>query len=183
MGVKPNTPDELAAKQAIHDVICRYSRAVDRLDMDLLISCWHPGGIDSRPPIFHGTVDEFARWIKPLLSKAIHTTHNVMNTLIDLRGDEAGVETYWAATLRVSHGGDVYDVVRGGRYLDKFTRINGLWAMEIRRSITDWSRIEKFDRALVEALLSNSIPSSSELPAEKAARDRSDPSYGVLSLS
>ena len=182
MGVKPSSLEELAAKQAIHEVNCRYSRAVDRLDMDLLVSCWHPGGIDSRPPIFHGTAEEFAKWVKSALNKAIHTTHVVMNSLIDLQGDKAGVETYWGATLRVSRDGNLYDLIRGGRYLDKFACINGVWAIEVRRSLTDWSRVEKFESTVVDAMLSGSIPSSSDLPAEHGARDRSDPSYQVISL-
>lgn len=181
MGVRAGTFEELAAKQAIHEVICRYSRAVDRFDMDLLVSCWHPGGTDTRPPLFDGTAQEFAAWVKPTLERSLHTTHRVMNSIINLRGSEAGVETYWEAILRVSHDSRLYDIIRGGRYLDRFECLGGIWAIRARRSVTDWSRIEPVDEGLIEALLSTSIrPSVENQEPDQPARDRTDPSYAVL---
>ena len=37
------TVEELLAKQEIRDVLMRYSRAIDRMDSELLASVYHPG--------------------------------------------------------------------------------------------------------------------------------------------
>lgn len=181
MSVKAGTWEATAAKQAIREVVCRYSRAVDRFDMELLVSCWHPGGTDCRPPLFDGTAKEFAAWLKPTLSRSQQTTHRVINTIINLQGSQAGVETYWEAVLRMEHEGKLYDIVRGGRYLDRFECINEVWAIRARRSVTDFSRVEFVDPALVNILLSGAIPPSvGDARPDQPARDRSDPSYEVL---
>ena len=49
----------LLDRQAIADVLVTYSRAIDRLDRDLLISVYHPDAIDDHG-VFIGTREEFA---------------------------------------------------------------------------------------------------------------------------
>ena len=50
--------ETLLAKQEIGDVIYRYARGIDRLDFDLVRSCYHPDAVDDHGA-FKGNVDEF----------------------------------------------------------------------------------------------------------------------------
>ena len=55
------TVRQLADRQAIHDVVVRYCRAVDRMDRELLLTCYHPDAIDHHG-IFVGSPEAFADW-------------------------------------------------------------------------------------------------------------------------
>ncbi len=53
----------LLARQEIHDVVLRYCRGVDRLDLDLVRDCYHPGALDHHTG-FDGTVAEYVPWVQ-----------------------------------------------------------------------------------------------------------------------
>lgn len=181
MGV--TTPDlsELAAKTAITEVIHRYCRGMDRMDKELTLSCWHPDGTDDHAPLYSGTAEGFVEWLWPVHAKMIATRHVVSNTLIEFHGDWAGAETYWTVTLRVPQGDEVFDIVGGGRYLDRFECRDDVWAIQHRQSILDWDRVEKVERTMAD--FSDSpliIPNNPEVPARIATRDPSDISYDYI---
>src|SRR5580692_5001461 len=50
--------DELADREAIKDCLYRYSRGIDRCDMELLRSAYWPGAMDTHTG-FKGTIEEF----------------------------------------------------------------------------------------------------------------------------
>ena len=50
--------ETLIAKQEITDVVYRYARGIDRLDFELVKSCYHPDAYDDHGA-FKGSVDEF----------------------------------------------------------------------------------------------------------------------------
>ena len=56
---------------------------------------------------------------------------------IDLAGDTAHGETYWMV-VNVYKGSSA-PIIRGGRYIDRFERRNGLWAISARVCFTDWN--------------------------------------------
>ncbi|MCW3843595.1 nuclear transport factor 2 family protein, partial [Micromonospora yasonensis] len=87
---------ELADRQHIHEVVLRYCRGIDRLDLDLVRSAYHPDGVDHHTG-FDGPVDEFLAWVEPLLRRLTGTTHIVGNHLVELHGDRAVAETYGTA--------------------------------------------------------------------------------------
>jgi hypothetical protein len=68
--------------------------------------------------------------------------HMVSNILIDLRGDEADVESFHLAMVIRTDGGQRTESLIGGRYLDRFTRVGGRWAIAHRDVVFDWSRVE-----------------------------------------
>ncbi len=169
--------DDLVAIQAITAVIHRCARALDRLDRMLLLSCFHPDATDDHAPFFHGSAVAFVEWVLPALASMEATRHIVTNISVERDGTTAGTETYWSATLRVSKGGAVLH--RGGRYLDRFACREGGWAILHRQSITEWSRSTP---EAEQELAPSAIPRETrDLPMVYAARDRSDPSYRVLS--
>lgn len=176
-------PLELSARAAILDVVHRYARCLDRLDFDGMISCWHPGGTDNRPPLFRGLAVDFMKWLEPTMRAMIHSTHVISNTVITLKGETAGVESCYTANLRIGRDGRTYDLERNGRYLDRFALRNGVWAIAERHAVTDWSRVREIDPAETAALLPRLLPPGA--PQHEPVlpqRDRSDLSYEILGV-
>jgi hypothetical protein len=129
---------QLLAKDAIRDVIMRYSRAIDRVDGDLLRTVYWPDGWDSHS-IFDGPIDEFVPWVTDTLNGMIATQHLVGNISIDLDGDHAYTEVYFMAHHKVAgEDGAERDAIAAGRYLDHFERRQDEWRIKHRRAIFDW---------------------------------------------
>ena len=57
--------DEWADRESIRDCLFRYSRAIDRCDMELLKTVYWPGAIDHHTG-FEGTAEEFIAWAEPI---------------------------------------------------------------------------------------------------------------------
>lgn len=156
----------LTDKQAITELIHRYCRAVDRLDIPLGHSIWHDDatadyGADYYRGPGSGVIDRICRDHGGLL----HHAHQVTNILIDLAGDRAGSETYCLATLRMMRGEALSQMMVWTRYIDRWSRRDGRWGLDHRQAVRD------FDE--VRAATAMSDP-------QTARRDRDDPSYAVL---
>lgn len=134
---------ELLAKQQITEVLYRRARAGDRRDVDLALRCYHPGATEEQEG-FTGTAADFIRevsMISPNSTAPVNSLwHFISNVLIEVRGDEAEVESYHIA-LVVRHDGDTeMQSWIGGRYLDIMTYQEGHWAIQQRKVVFDWSR-------------------------------------------
>jgi hypothetical protein len=134
----------LADRLEIHDVLMKYSRGVDRGYPELLGSVYHEGAVDrhgSRE--FRDARTEFPAAVVPTMDPwGGISQHHVTNWLIELDGDTARVESYFLGFLptTVDDGSDVLTVA-GGRYLDRFERRDGGWAISERSVVVDWSRL------------------------------------------
>jgi hypothetical protein len=155
--------EELAAREAIRDVIYRYARAIDRMDEALLRSVFHPGsrhnhfyeGPSSDPtaPSSAEAPGDFVAFALGLLGTFVRTHHQMGNILIEFDGDGAArVETYFTAyhLMRAKRdplaGAGAYDsemdYLVGGRYVDRFECRDGEWKIAQRTGLTDWMRLE-----------------------------------------
>ena len=131
--------DEWADREAIRDCLFRYSRGIDRCDMDLLRSVYWPGAVDYHTG-FTGTAEEFIAWAEPRLKAMAHNLHMIGNILIRIDGDKAAVESYlWAVSVIDGEAGP-RDVTTAGRYLDRFERRGGEWRIAERMVVHDWFR-------------------------------------------
>jgi hypothetical protein len=137
--------DDLLAKQEIRDVMMRYCRGVNRLDMDLVRSCFHPDAWENHGP-FNGPAEEFCAGLGEGLAKNfLFTFHFLGNSLVEIEGDRAAHETYFVGYHRLpsDESGIERDVLFGGRYLAVNERRNGgPWLIASRTVVHDWSRIE-----------------------------------------
>jgi hypothetical protein len=129
----------LADKQAIREVVLRYCRGVDRLDMELVRGCYHADGIDHHTG-FSGLIGDYVVWVMGGLSRFDGTTHVVGNHLSEVSGDTAVAETYGMAV----HFGTPADDPRrnfttGFRYVDHMTRRDGRWAIQERWAVREWT--------------------------------------------
>lgn len=183
----------LIDRQEIEDVLKRYCRAIDRLDVDLLRSIYHSDGIDHHGS-FSGNAHEFATFIMDRLqAETTYGFHTVTHSLIDVRDLRASGETYYVGYHRVRPGFDVissyfgetyaraavaagtidreHEYECGGRYIDRFEKRDGQWKISERRITNEWSRCGPVTSVLTEGqLVHYNLP---------GARDRSDPIYGV----
>jgi hypothetical protein len=158
----------LADKADITDLIFRYCRSVDRLDVPLGHSIWHAGGEADYGTVYQGpgpgVIDLICRQHGGLL----HHSHQVTNILIDLDGDRAGSESYCFATLRLEREGQLMQMCVWTRYIDKWERRDGRWGLVHRLAVRDFDEMGPVKEMQRHAV---------------GTRDKSDPSYGVLSFS
>ena len=163
--------DDLVAKQAITEVIYRYCRALDRMDRPLADTVWHPEGTaDYGPTMFQGTGAGFLDWVWPTHASMLGHSHQIANVLIEVDDDTAGSEAYVTATLWAAFApGELTQIVSRGRYVDRWARRGGVWAIEHRRFLDDFTTM---------TALPGVAPA--DPGATAARRDRTDPSYDVL---
>lgn len=151
------SPARIADRLAIQDVMYRWCRAIDRLDLEAIRTVFHPDGVDRHGP-FNGTVDELIEWIRARHEKIPFSMHQVGNMLIEFAGpDLALVETYVRTTQRYpadamaslaqltggaedgyEHGADLFTC---SRYIDRFERRNGDWRIAQRTLSQDWKQV------------------------------------------
>jgi hypothetical protein len=159
----------LADRQAITELIYRYCRSVDRLDIPLGHSIWHEDGIaDYGETVYQGHGRGVIDHICAQHLLTLHHSHQVSNIIIELDGDRAGSESYVSASLRVRRGEQLKQMTVWGRYVDRWSRRKGRWGLDKRLAIRDFDEVRD-----VVALYEHDV----------GRRDRSDPSYAVLKVS
>jgi 3-phenylpropionate/cinnamic acid dioxygenase small subunit len=166
------TVDELVARQEITELLYRYCRGIDRLDWELVRSCYHDDALDDHS-IFRGSPDEFVAFFREMLTPMEATTHTLGNILITVDGDVAGSEAYILAWHRLPADGPTppQDFTASGRYVDRLERRNGTWRIAHRTVVFDWTRIEP---------VGAEFPVPADVDIVWGRRDRDDLSYAVL---
>lgn len=145
--VKERLLDELLSKNEIHEVMMRYCRGVNRLDPDLVRSCYHPDAYEDHG-VSQGNAFTYAAAFTPERFTAFKSMfHLVGNELIELAGDRAAHEAYFVGCHRLDEDGVEKDVFFGGRYLSVFERRDGgPWLIAERTVVHDWSRVDPVER-------------------------------------
>ena len=178
-------------RQAITDVLLRYARGADRLDIDCFRSVfWEDGGYEDS--VVEGEARDF---IPSLIGDTVRsffdtTQHFISNVRIDFEGaDLAFTECYFLAFHVVPANREALDAVLGpermaelgadytrryeifvaGRYLDRFERRRGEWRVKKRRLVADWTTTAPYSGIGRKGLAA--------LWKLFGIRDRSDPSY------
>lgn len=132
---------DLRARREIEDVLLRYCRGIDRLDLALVRDCYWPDATDSHGG-FHGTRDEFVAWVEKLLARFASTMHFVGNALVEIEGEAAVAETYAIAFHRGPEATPSLNLIVGVRYVDRFERRGDAWRIAKRVCVTEWSRVD-----------------------------------------
>jgi hypothetical protein len=178
-------------RQEIEHVLKLYCRAIDRCDLELLKSIYHPEGTDDHGS-FSGNAHEFADYIIPQLQEGIlDGIHTVTHCTIDVDGDFATSEAYYWAYQQAPGGEEAvtaffgldyaarakaegtidgkHDYYCGGRYIDLFERRNGEWKILRRKITNEWNDIRPTTRITDQGHVAHF-----HLPGR---RDRQDPVY------
>jgi hypothetical protein len=181
----------LLDRQAIERVLGLYCRAIDRLDLELLRSVYHPDGTDDHGS-YSGNAQEFAkRIISSLAEVVIDGMHTVTHSVIEVRGRFATAESYYLAYQLCPGGreklaaffGEPYaraaegqggltgnhDYFCGGRYIDLFEKRAGEWKILRRRITNEWNVVRPSSRITDQGYIA-----AYNLPGR---RDRQDPVY------
>lgn len=158
----------LTAKQEIRDWLARYCRAMDRMDEALARSVYHVGARFVYEGMFEGTGDEFVDWVWKMHAGMARHSHQINNALIEVGGDRAVSEAYVTAALwtQPDAEGRQSEVVVRGRYLDRWSRQKGGWAIDARTFLADTQSFTPIRTGAV---------------APSSTRDESDPSYALFS--
>jgi hypothetical protein len=187
---------ELRDRQEIEGLITLYPRAIDRLDIELLKSIYHPDARDDHGP-FKGTAYEFADFVvKYLREMFVATMHHVTHSHIEVAADRAAGESYYYAYHRLegdfakvaSFFGRPYaekcqqdqtlpnghEFICGGRYLDCFVKSGGVWKIANREITVEW----KHFRPVTVGAPDSGI----ETIVAPAGRDRSDIAYRTFAF-
>ena len=163
-----DTVAALTAKQEIYEVVLRYCRGVDRLDLDLVRSCYHPDAVDHHTG-FSGSVDDYLTWVAGALKRFAGTMHIVANHYVELGADKAVSETYGTAVHWDAEGEDPrLNFTSGFRYVDRMERRVGRWAIAERWAVREWTRSDA----------GCYVPKEGEGPSSR--RDRGDVIYRAL---
>jgi hypothetical protein len=137
--------DELLIKQEISDLMMRYCRGVNRMDMDLVRSCFHPDAREDHGPTRSDAM-AYVDGLGEVLKRAfVSTYHFIGNQLIEIQGSRASHEAYFIGYHRLApdENGVEKDVLFGGRYLSVLeSRHGGPWLFLDRTVVNDWSRVD-----------------------------------------
>lgn len=168
---------KLADTIEIQQVVARFARGIDRMDAELVRSCYHDGALDHHGTFFDGDADGFVAWTKAHLPLYAMTMHFLGQTLVEFpepAANVAGAETYVIGFHQMAEGGEDAHWTSGFRYLDRFEKrlVDGKpeWRIAERTVVGEWRRIGdplQFPR-----------PAADERQARK--RDQSDPVYRLL---
>jgi ketosteroid isomerase-like protein len=123
----------LIDRQAIADCVHRYARGIDREDIELVASCYHPDAIDDHGS-YVGPGRGLGEWAFTTHKGFARTQHHITNQVVDLDGDTAHVETYYLVVRRADDG---TDSLCSGRYIDRFERRDGEWRIAARVCMTE----------------------------------------------
>lgn len=154
----------LIDQDAIWQCALRYTRGLDRLDIDLFRSAYWPDAMTCHGTV-NGSVDDFLDWWLPMQETREVGQHAISNQRVEFDGaDAAGVETYFLASIK-NLGSEAVELL-AGRYVDRFERRGDEWRIRTRLLIFEWQSTLDASQ-MVERLANN----------HKGSRDTHDPSY------
>lgn len=132
---------DLVDRQKINDLMTRYCRGVDRVDSDLIASCYHPDGTCEFGSLLLEGDDTVGQAIARAAGSYRLTFHMIGNQMVELRGDVAGGETYYLSATTVDmENGEKQLRMRAGRYVDRIEKRGGEWKIKSRIVVEDWCR-------------------------------------------
>ena len=129
------TPDQIADRLEIEDLLTRYATGVDRKDWDLWESCFTPDAVIDYSAFggASGGVKEVRAWLAEVMTRFAATQHLVTNRDIRLDGERATCRSGFYNPMAVRTGDDqrllFFD---GGYYCDELVRTPDGWRISKR---------------------------------------------------
>lgn len=170
-GVAQDSLKTIRAKEALRTLVTRYSRAVDRRDLDMLRGLYAPDAFDHHGGMYEGGVDGYIAFLRTALARYEATTHYVVQCDFHVDGDRAEGEVHKINYHR--EAATQVEVVTGSRSLDHYVKHRGRWYFQSRTITLDWVRRRPVDPAAYQDFAANS-------PLGQAGPE--DPSFGALPL-
>jgi hypothetical protein len=155
----------LTHREEIAEMYWRYTRGLNRHDMELLRSAFWPDGQVNYGSNSWASHEWTVSWERNFLRGLASQAHHLTNMTMDINGDIAHVESYLIALRRTP---DEQSTIFGcGRYIDRVDRRDGVWRIAVREFVPHcW--IE------AKSVLGSYFPQSA---IDMGTYDRTDPSY------
>lgn len=148
----PYTPQELADRAEIHDLIHRYAWAIDTRDWALLDACFTDDAhvdYSSNPGGVAGPYREVRAWLQRNLAAFAVMQHLMANVDVHLDGDRATARTMMVNPMGArTREGPPHFFWIGGRYDDELVRTASGWRISRRVETLLW-----FEGSLPDELL------------------------------
>ena len=158
---------ELVDRQRIWESLLRYTRGVDRLDRELMLSAFHEDAVIDQGS-FKGTREALADWVLNYHRENQRFTQHLMtNHGCEISGDTAHAETHVVYFGTNPADSEAFAV---GRYIDRLERRTSGWAITHRVCTTEGAT-DLVKNDLLEQMQPR--PGSLAIPT----RDKADPSY------
>lgn len=134
---------DLAARRDIHRAIMRYMRGQDRLDPALQRSAFHDDA-DVDCGLYRGGPDGYTEFAQGTLAGFGASQHLIgqVDLEVDAEAGQATGEVYFLAWHRQIDGDAPRDLLMAGRYIDEYSCKDGRWAIQRRRELIDWTRLD-----------------------------------------
>ena len=137
----------LLAEREIKNVVLRYCRGIDRMDLAMVRSCYHADAQDHHGDVAGG-VDEALRWVWDVLATYASSVHLVANMLVEIDATHptrARCESYGMALHFDGGEGGRRGQAIGFRFIDDLeqrTLSSGVaeWRFARRVATTEWIR-------------------------------------------
>ena len=127
----------LLERDKIRDCVVRLARGEDRRDAEIISASYWPDSVTDYG-VFKGDFAAYLAWVVPGADAITNTQHVLGQSVIDLAGDKASVETQVISYHRVDMGAGERDTCVGGRYLDRMEKRDGQWRIASRMMLYDW---------------------------------------------
>lgn len=131
----PASLEELSDRLEIHDLLTRYTVAIDTKDWNLLDTCFVPDAqLDyTQTGGTKGAYPEVRAWLEKALAPFPMTVHFISNSTVELKGDEASSRTYVINPMGFpKDDGSLHIFTVGGYYVDKLVRTPEGWRIRER---------------------------------------------------
>lgn len=170
---------DLLDKQAIQELIHVYCNAADRRDYDKMRALYHEDATDDHGGFFQGLAMDFIDQL-PVIQESMDILHHNVTT-VNIKLEDNGAEAVYAegevyvlAFHKVKTDQGSFDLLVGGRYLDKYEKREGVWKFSHRAVVADWANVH--DPSIVD--LQNPLIADSKM----GTADLNDPSYSFFKL-
>jgi len=153
MGKIPDfTNERVADRLEIQHRIVSFARGVDRLDLELAMSAFHPDATDDHGA-YKGSSEGLIKWIMKRHETIELSFHHMGNIFIEFAGpNDAMCESYcltWQSVTPEANvlpskdsedsnaPADKYELLACNRYVDHFTRRDGAWRIQKRTTVVE----------------------------------------------
>lgn len=140
-GQRPS-PDDVADRLAIDDLLDAYATALDTKDWDSLRTLFAPGAIVdyTEEGGVRGSIDDAIGWFQKAMAPFTASQHFVTNRRVTIDGDTATVNAYIFSPLGMPNGnpGGLTLVFAGGTYEDTLMRTPDGWRFVERTIHASW---------------------------------------------
>lgn len=157
----------LLAHETARQRMYAVSRAMDRLDRELLAAQFWPDAEVDYGVFYKGRIDGFLDVAMGFQGAMRDTQHLVGNVLVRHEGDELAAECYVHAHHVIVGEKENVQLMVGARYLSRLRQRGDEWRIAFQTEVLDWGRWLPIEDRWFDA--------NSEMP--KGRRDRQDLSW------